>query len=104
MTNHRINALALGLACGVLWGVSVLLMGLMATHGVYGKEFVDSIGTLYIGYTSSIGGSLLGGLIGFIDAFLGGLILGWLYNKFDACCCKKSGTCCPVKAEDKPEA
>jgi len=39
------------------------------------------IGRLYRGYTISPAGSLLGLLYGFIDAFIGGAILAWIYNR-----------------------
>jgi hypothetical protein len=85
MSNSRLSPLALGLACGVFWGVSVFFMGLVAFFFTYGKPFVAAIGTLYIGYDPTILGAFIGGLIGFIDAFIFGLILAWLYNMFNCC-------------------
>ena len=70
------------MAMGVTWGVSVLLMGLIACYLMYGMAFVSAMGTVYTGYDASIAGSLMGGVIGFVDAFVVGSIIGWLYNLF----------------------
>lgn len=86
MSNHsRINPIALGLAFGVVWGVSMLIIGLFASYSMYGKDFVVAMGTLYVGYEPSILGAFIGALIGFIDAFIGGWVIGWLYNRFAHC-------------------
>ncbi len=88
MVKCNLSPIALGLAFGVLWGLSILLMGLLAHWFSYGEIFVTSMGALYVGYDTTILGSLIGGLIGFIDAFIGGCILAWLYNLFSHGCCK----------------
>ena len=89
MNQPRLSPLALGLALGVMWGVSVFLMGLIAYQFMYGATFVSTMGTLYVGYEATIIGSIIGGLIGFVDAFIGGAVIAWLYNVFSACCHKK---------------
>lgn len=90
LSQNRINPIALGLAFGVAWGLSILIVGLAASYSMYGKEFVVAMGTLYVGYEPSVAGALIGALIGFIDAFVGGFIIGWLYNCFANCGCSKS--------------
>ena len=60
-------------------------MGLLAHYAAYGEGFVVAIGTLYLGYAPSIAGSVIGALIGFVDAFIGGVIVAWLYNVFGGC-------------------
>ncbi|STX40356.1 Uncharacterised protein [Legionella donaldsonii] len=109
MTNCRLSPMALGLALGILWGISIFLMGIIAYYSSYGQPFVAAMGSLYVGYQPSILGSVIGGIIGFIDAFIGGVILAWLYNLFAHCCCKKSEVCAVeettiVKAAPKPRA
>lgn len=89
MEKSRIHPVALGLSLGVLWGVALLIMGLLAHLYMYGKPFVAGVGQLYIGYDASIIGSLIGGLIGFIDGFISGFLIAWLYNVFACCGCKK---------------
>jgi len=81
----RLSPLALGLSLGVLWGVSLLIVGLLAHFASYGIEFVKTMNAIYIVYSPSILGSIVGGIIGFIDAFIGGVIIAWLYNLFGGC-------------------
>ena len=88
MTKCKLSPVALGLALGVLWGASLLLLGLL-THFGYEGSVVASLRTLHVGYDFSILGSFIAALIGFVDGFIRGAILGWLYNCFANCCCKK---------------
>jgi len=76
-----LNVKAFGLTLGILWGAGVLLVGLMAQTG-YGLPFVEFLGALYIGYSVTVQGAIIGGLWAFVDAGVGGLIFAWLYNKF----------------------
>lgn len=93
LKSNRISPVALGLTLGVFWGIYVLVMGLAAHFYSYGVGFVASMGVLYIGYEPSVPGSLVGGAIAFVDAFIGGIILAWLYNFFSCCCCKGKDSC-----------
>ena len=78
----KLDVKAFGLALGILWGASVLIMGIIAMGAPdYCGNFVAAMGTKYIGYKATILGSIIGGVWGFIDAGIGGLILAWLYNK-----------------------
>jgi len=92
MNGCKLSPVALGLSVGILWGLSVLIMGLMAYYYAFGRPFVDAMSTLYLGYEPSIQGSLIGGLIGFIDSFIMGALVAWLYNCFSCCKC----TCCKM--------
>jgi hypothetical protein len=89
MATQKLKPLAWGLALGFLWGFSVFFMGLLAYICSYGKPFVEAMSTIYHGYEPSINGSILGGFMGFIDAFIAGVILAWLYNFFACLGCKK---------------
>ena len=82
MDRFEISPMAFGLALGVFWGVSVLLLGIIAYIFSYGEGIVAIIGNMYIEYEVSILGSIFRGLIGFLDGFVTGLILAWLYNFF----------------------
>jgi len=77
----KLNVKAFALACGILWGLGlfVLTWWVIAFDGSTSE--ITMIGRLYRGYTISPLGSLLGLLYGFIDAFIGGAILAWLYNR-----------------------
>lgn len=90
MSGCKLSPSALGLSLGVIWGLSMFLLGLSAYYYSYGKPFVDAMATLYLGFEPSIRGSIIGGVIGFVDAFITGFIIAWLYNRFNCCNCK----CC----------
>ena len=78
----KLDTKAFGLAAGILWGVSLIVMGIIAIIAPgYGGGFVAIVSSMYIGYKATILGCFIGGIWGFIDAGIGGLILAWLYNK-----------------------
>jgi len=77
----KLNVKALGLASGILWGLSVFVLTLVALWRGTG----DHLGLLrgfYIGYHVSYVGSLIGLVYGFVDGALCGAIFAWLYNCF----------------------
>lgn len=90
MSGCKLNPVGLGLSLGVIWGVSIFIMGLLAYHFSYGKPFVEMMSAIYLGFAPSVMGSVIGGVIGFVDAFIGGFLIAWLYNCFNCCpsCCK----------------
>ncbi len=77
----KLDTRALGLTLGIIWGACVLIMGLTTIYLNFGAAFVGLLSTLYPGYKPTILGSVIGGIYGFIDAGIGGVILAWLYNK-----------------------
>ena len=79
----KLDVKAFGLAAGILWGTSLIIMGIVAKIAPrYGGGLVATVGSMYIGYEATILGCIIGGIWGFIDAGIGGVILAWLYNKF----------------------
>jgi len=85
-----LNAKALGLAGGVLWGLGMFVLTLLGMYVEgYGAGFYDLMMGLYPGYTLSMAGAFVGLVYGFIDAFIGLWIFGSLYNYFCGCCKKK---------------
>lgn len=92
--NGKLLPVPLGLTVGILWGLGVLITGLIAAwHGSWGVDFVTAVGSVYVGYENTVMGSLIGGFWGLIDGFIGGVVFAWLYNKFASCkkCCPFSG-------------
>lgn len=74
-----LNIRALAVAVAILWGGAMMLMGWIAPFG-YGREMVDAISTLYIGYGPGFVGGVIGGIWGAVDGGIGGWLFGWLYN------------------------
>ena len=79
---NKLSPKACGLAFGILWSGGVLVMGLAALVTSWARPFVDVLSVMYVGYSTSVLGLLLGTLWGFVDAFIGGWLFAWLYNKF----------------------
>ncbi len=90
----RLCAGGLGLAMGLVWGVMMLVMGIIAMNGDYGKLFFDMMASMYPGYAATLGGSLIGLVWGFIDGFIGGFLIATIYNFVCGRCCKCFCKCC----------
>jgi len=83
-----------GFALGLLWGISMFIMGLLSLYCSYGTPFVELFGSVYLGYKSTLLGSVIGGAWGLADGFVGGAIFAWLYNCCVKCCAKCCAKCC----------
>jgi hypothetical protein len=77
----KLNVKAFGLALGIVWAVVVFLLGVLAMLFSWGAAWVELLSSIYIGYKMTLLGSVIGAIWGFIDAFIGGIIVAWLYNK-----------------------
>ncbi len=93
MNSCNLSPVALGLAFGIVWGVSVLVTGLLSLYFSYGTPFVITMGAMYIGYEATIIGSLIGGAFGFMYGLIGGILVGVIYNLFLKCCSCCSTSC-----------
>jgi hypothetical protein len=54
---------------GVFWGLTLFFATLLAAATGYGAVFLNMVGGIYPNYEISFSGSLIGLLLGFIDAF-----------------------------------
>jgi len=79
----KLNVKAFGLACGIIWSLAMLILGLVNMVSSWGSGLVQLMSTLYPGYTATFLGSIIGAAWGFVDAGIGGVLLAWLYNKFN---------------------
>jgi len=73
---------ALALAVGIILAVYILFTGITAWLFDWGTSLVEVISSLYIGYAASLSGAIIGTVWAFIDGFIAGLLIAWLYNKF----------------------
>ncbi len=78
----KINAKAFGLACGVLWGCGMLILGLIDTASTCADAWGEVAASIYLGYAPTVLGSVILGIWGFVTAGIWGFILAKLYNKF----------------------
>ncbi|MDE1970609.1 MAG: bacteriophage holin [Patescibacteria group bacterium] len=71
---------ALGVALGVLWALYVFFAGIFAMYG-WGSALVALLSSFYLGYGASFAGALIGAVWAFVDGFVAGAIIAWVYNK-----------------------
>jgi len=81
----KLNILAFGLACGLVWGIGVFCLPwwVMAFEGVTHDPMV--LGHIYRGFNISPLGSVIGLVWSLFDGFGGGLILAAIYNVLVDC-------------------
>ena len=81
----KLSIKALALACGIIWAVVMLLVGLarMASPA-YGLEFMQVMASIYPGFdtAATIKNAIVGALYGLVDAGIGGAIFAFVYNRF----------------------
>ena len=78
----RLNVKAFMLTCGIMWGFGLFLLTcwIIAFEGATGD--VTLIGRVYRGYTISPIGSFIGFIWAFIDGLIAGVLFALLYNFF----------------------
>lgn len=84
----RLSPLALGFALGVMWAIGLFALGILSMLTGYGSEMVTLMGTVYLGYSATFLGSIIGAVWALVDGFIGGYILAWLYNWCAYCGCR----------------
>lgn len=77
---NRLSVHALGVALGAMWGISVLFFGIAAWFG-WGVPLVQAMSSFYLGFGASLPGAVIGGIWAFVDGYIGGVIVAWVYNK-----------------------
>ena len=77
-----LGVVSLGLAMAVTSALFVFVLGLMAGLFGWGVPAVAVLSTLYIGYSPTFVGSVAGGVWAFVDGFIAGALIAWLYNRF----------------------
>ncbi|MGD8305469.1 MAG: bacteriophage holin [Ignavibacteria bacterium] len=73
---------ALGLSIGLTWGLTIMLATWWLLVDGSGGMTISKLSNFYIGYSYSWGGAVIGFLWGFVDGFIGGVVIAWLYNFF----------------------
>ncbi|UCH09195.1 MAG: bacteriophage holin [Fidelibacterota bacterium] len=78
----KLNTKALGLAGGIVWGLAIFLLTYwFLIRGLEG-ETLARLKHVYLGYSVTWYGGFVGLIWGFIDGFIGGALVAWLYNCF----------------------
>lgn len=76
----KLHAKKFGLALGIIWGLSVLVLTLISAWTDFGYLTLTNL-SIYPGYSITVGGAFIGGIWAFIDGFVGGTLIIWVYNK-----------------------
>jgi hypothetical protein len=76
---NNCQPLALGVAIGVLWAIYVFFVGITAMFG-WGNALVEALASLYIGYGPSVVSAIIGAVWAFVDGFIAGVVIAWIYN------------------------
>ena len=77
---QELNPKALGLSLGIVWAFAVAFFALLGNG--WGGPMMDIL-ALYPGFSTTPTGALIGAAWAFVDAFIGGYIVAWLYNYFN---------------------
>ena len=78
----RLNGKAFALACGVFWGLTILVMTVWLLVFGFEGQLMQQLDHFYFGYSVSWLGALVGAVWGFVDGCVCGWIFAWLYNRF----------------------
>lgn len=93
----RLSVCNLGMSLGIVWGLSMLLCGLLSMMWGVATPFVDLFSSIYIGFDSTVVGSIMGLVWGFVDGFIFGILIACIYNYCSCKCpcayCKKNRSC-----------
>jgi len=88
----KLRVRALGMAGGIVWGLFVLLATMWLIWFAGPATAFQSLKTLYPGYDVTYVGGLFGLFWGFVDGFICGALVAWLYNKFHKAFYKSEAT------------
>lgn len=77
---NKLSVNALGVGVGAMWAVSIFFFGIAAMFG-WGEALVRSWASLYIGFGASFIGAVIGAVWAFVDGYVGGVIIAWVYNR-----------------------
>lgn len=80
----KLDPKALALAGAAVWGMTVLLVGLLnLAEPTYGTAFLKMVSSVYPGYhaRADVGDVLVGTGYALLDGAIAGWLLAWLYNR-----------------------
>ena len=78
----ELAVISFGLAVGVVWSAGVFLLAIASAFFEWGTVAAMMFSSLYVGYGPSFVGSIAGAVWGFVNGFLFGIAIAFLYNVF----------------------
>jgi hypothetical protein len=78
----KLNVRAFAFTCGIILGAGLFFITwwIILTGGATGEPTI--IGSVYLGYSISPLGSIIGLAWASVDGLIGGAVFAWLYNRF----------------------
>jgi len=81
-THSTLGVISFGLALGTAWAIGVVVLAAMAGLFGWGVPLAAVLQSLYLGYGPSFVGAIAGAVWAFVDGFIFGVLVAWLYNRF----------------------
>ena len=78
---NRLNLFRFGVAFGLMLGVALLVVGIVAWLTGVGGPLVETVASLFRGYGARPFGAVIGGVWGCAVGFPCGAFLAWVYNR-----------------------
>lgn len=76
-----LNKNSFGVALGAVYALCAFVMALTAAYLNWGTNMVSLMGDFYIGYEASFFGGIIGAIWAFVDGYIFGFLVAWVYNK-----------------------
>ena len=73
----------LGLTLGIFWGAAMFFLAWWMMFIGDAEGPITLLERIYIGYSFTPMGSVIGAVWGFVDGGIAGIIFAWLYNLID---------------------
>ena len=77
----KLNSKAFALSAGIVWSVVVFLLTNISLLGGGHGHHLSALARIYIGYSFSFVGSIVGLFWGFVSMLIVAWVFAWLYNK-----------------------
>ncbi len=87
-TYTKLCPVSFGIALGITNGIAMMILAWVSGHIGTGTDVVHLVSTFYAGYSTSIGGGLIGGFWGLVGGFLFGFITVLIYDCCLSCVCR----------------
>ena len=78
----ELAVISFGLAVGVVWSAGVFLLAIATAFFEWGTVAAMMLSSLYVGYGPTFVGSIAGAVWGFVNGFLFGVAVAFVYNFF----------------------
>jgi hypothetical protein len=77
----KLSVKSFALSCGIIWGLGILFITYwLLIFGATGTT-IEKLGKIYLGYSYSWVGGIVGLLWGFLYGLICGAVFAWLYNR-----------------------